>query len=186
MFKAGQSAIWFSIQWKVDLLFHMDNHDDALIVDDSGSSRSYAWLDLPELVRVELGPKEVPDDLIESALSGSDKRTWRAIESGPQTIRLRFAAPQCIRRIRLVFEEQQRERTQEFVLSWLQQGAAEDREIVRQQYVFSPQGSNRETEEYEVELKKLVAIKLYLIPDLSDKKACASLTQWSLATGSVG
>jgi hypothetical protein len=82
----------------------------------------------------------------------------------------------------VVFVEEEMERTQEFVLRWLPQGASAYREIVRQQYVFSPTGSTREVEEYQVDLKDLVTIELSIIPDISGRTAFASLAQWALAT----
>ena len=76
------------------------------------------WLDLEPIVQIEVTSEE-PAHPVESALIPGTGLGWRAAESGKQTIRLLFDAPQKIRRIRLVFDEQSgQERTQEFVLSW--------------------------------------------------------------------
>jgi hypothetical protein len=77
---------------------------------------------------------------IESALVGGEKRGWRAAEPGPQTIRLLFDKPQRIKRIQLAFEETETKRTQECTLRWSRDGGQSYREIVRQQWNFSPLG----------------------------------------------
>jgi len=55
-----------------------------------------------------------------------------------QTIRLIFDEPQSLRRIALVFEETEIERTQDFVLRWSGDCGGSFQEIVRQQWNFSP------------------------------------------------
>ena len=97
-----------------------------------------------------------------------------------QTIRLRFAEPQRVERIRLVFEEREAERTQEFLLRWSDDGGRSYREIVRQQYSFSPSGAVREVEDYAVELEGATAIELRIVPDVSGGGARASLSEWRL------
>ena len=82
---------------------------------------------------------------------------WRAAEPGPQTIRLVFDQPQRLRRISLVFEERETARTQEFVLRWSSDDGNSFREIVRQQWNFSPPETIREVEEYQVELSNVTA-----------------------------
>ena len=80
---------------------------------------------------------------MESALVAGEMRGWRASDSGTQTIRLIFDEPQRITRIALVFEETETERTQEFVLRWSPDGGRSFREIVRQQWNFSPPNNPR-------------------------------------------
>jgi hypothetical protein len=46
-----------------------------------------------------------------------------------------------LKRIRLIFQEDGDERTQEFILRWLPEGGQSYQEIVRQQYTFSPPGT---------------------------------------------
>ena len=100
---------------------------------------------------------------------------WRAAESGTQTIRLIFDQPQSLRRISLVFEENETERSQEFVLRWSGDGGRSFREIVRQQWNFSPPNSIREVEEYRVELSDVTVLELVIVPDISRGSARASL-----------
>ena len=68
------------------------------------------WLDLDREAVVEVTSEE-KDYPVESALVEEESRGWRAAESGTQTIRLIFDQPQSLRRISLVFEENETERT---------------------------------------------------------------------------
>ena len=95
------------------------------------------WIDLEPLVQVEL-TSEDPDHPVEAALVTPGGGGWRAQQTGKQTIRLRFDEPQRISLIQLVFQEQERQRTQEFLLRWSRDGGTSWQEIVRQQYNFSP------------------------------------------------
>jgi hypothetical protein len=94
---------------------------------------------------------------------------------GPQTIRLVFDKPQKLRRIWLKFEETEIKRTQEFVLRWSPDCGRSYREIVRQQWNFSPPETERETEDYAVELSDVTAIELNIVPDKNGDEARASL-----------
>ncbi len=118
---------------------------------------------------------------IESALVPHRSSGWRAAGPGEQTIRLVFVHPQRVRRIRLEFVEPNAERTQEFVLRWSQDGGHSLREIVRQQWNFSPQGATRETEDHRVDLSGVTVLELSIIPDISGGNARASLEQLRLA-----
>ena len=108
------------------------------------------WLDLEPAAVVEV-TSEAKEYPVESALVPGETRGWRAADSGIQTIRLIFDQPQRLTRIALVFEENEAERTQEFVLRWSGDGGRSFREIVRQQWNFSPPNSIHEVEEYRVE-----------------------------------
>jgi hypothetical protein len=132
------------------------------------------WLDLDGAAVVEVTPeeKEYP---VESALVAGEIRGWRAADSGAQTIRLIFDQPQRLKRIALVFEETESERTQEFVLRWSPDGGRSFREIVRQQWNFSPPNTTREVEDYDVHLSDFAVLELVIGPDISRETAHASL-----------
>src|SRR6201984_108912 len=98
------------------------------------------WLDLDSAATVEVTSEE-KEYAVESALVSGEMRGWRAADSGTQTIRLIFDEPQRLKRISLLFEESETERTQEFVLRWSPDGGRSFREIVRQQWNFSPLSS---------------------------------------------
>jgi hypothetical protein len=137
-------------------------------------------LDLQRLAQVEI-TSETAERPIEAALIPDRGPGWRAAQPGKQTIRLIFDQPVNIKRIYLRFEENALERTQEFVLRWLPEGERSSREIVRQQYIFSPSGTNEEIEDYSVSLNGVSALELEIVPDISGGGAYASLKQMSLA-----
>jgi hypothetical protein len=138
------------------------------------------WLDVEHLVQVELTSEDAGHP-IESALIMNAGSGWRAQQPGKQTIRLLFDKPHRISRIQLAFKEDERERTQEFVLRWSRDGGASCREIVRQQYNFSPPGMSRELEDYVVDLDGLTMLELSIIPDISGGETRASLAQLRIA-----
>ena len=142
--------------------------------------RDQAWMDVDRIASVEVSSEE-SDYPIESALLLEGKRGWRAANSGTQTIRLLFDEPQKVRRILLVFEDTENSRTQEFVLRWSPDIQYSSREIVRQQWNFSPPDSVRETEDYAVELSEVKVLELVIVPDKSGGEVRASLVSLRLA-----
>lgn len=138
------------------------------------------WLNLEHLASIELTSEEA-EHPIESALMLGEGHGWRAAEAGKHTIRLLFNQPVALRRICLLFQEDKQERTQEFVLRWSKDAIEPCREIVRQQYTFSPSGSTQEIEDYAVNLNGVKLLELTIIPDISGGDARASLQALRLA-----
>jgi hypothetical protein len=136
------------------------------------------WLDLEQIATVEV-TSEDPNFPIESALS-ADGQGWRAAEPGEQVIRLVFDHPQELHRIRLEFFEPEITRTQEFALRYSRKGEPL-REIVRQQWNFSPQGSTSEIEDYRIDVDGVLFLELALKPDLTPSGAVATLKAWRIA-----
>jgi len=143
-------------------------------VAQGGPEPSRTWLALEEIASVEV-TSEAEDYAIEGALLRGSKRGWRAGSPGTQTIRLLFDQPQTVRLIRLVFQEEESPRTQEFVLRWLPKDATTWKDIVRQQWNFSPPNATQEREEYLVELPAAAALELNINPDISNAEARASM-----------
>ncbi len=139
-----------------------------------------AWLDLDALAEVEV-TSEDPANPIESALLPDEQAGWRAGDTGGQTIRLLFTEPQRLARIWLQFLESQSERTQEYVLRWSPDGGESFREIVRQQWNFSPLGATAEVEDYHVDLPAVTVLELTILPDIGGKPVTASLQAMRLA-----
>jgi hypothetical protein len=83
--------------------------------------------------------------------------------------------------VNLLFRENERERTQQFVLRWSSDSGQSYHEIVRQQYNFSPPATTSEDEHYNVDLVGLTTLELTIVPDISAGPACASLSQLRLA-----
>jgi hypothetical protein len=132
------------------------------------------WLNLERAAAVEVTSEE-ENFPIESALVSGETRGWRAAIPGTQTIRLVFDQPQRLRRISLVCEERETTRTQEFVLRGSSDGGRSFREIVRQQWNFSPPETVRELQEYQVELSDITVLELIITPDISGGMARASV-----------
>ena len=157
----------------------MRKHTINLYPQNRGPSRD-GWLDLDRLASVEVTSEE-NGNTIDSALLAEGSRGWSAANPGPQTIRLIFDRPQTITRIRMLFEESEHSRTQEFVLRWSSDGGHSFREIVRQQWNFSAPDSVREIEDYAVRLPEATLIELTIVPDISGGEARASLGSLRLA-----
>src|SRR5216683_2882914 len=121
-------------------------------IKETGPSET-EWLRLEDMAKVEV-TSEDRNFPIEFALASATGPGWRAAASGPQTIRIIFDRPRPQHRIRLEFSEMELERTQEFALHWSSGVGGPSREIVRQQWNFSPLGSAREVEDYRVELSR--------------------------------
>lgn len=79
------------------------------------------WLDLEKIALVEV-TSESPDNPADFALVAGKDSGWTASQSGEQTLRLIFDLPQKLRHVRLVFNENNYQRTQEFVLRWSADG----------------------------------------------------------------
>lgn len=139
-----------------------------------------SWLDLERLARVEIS-SEAERHPVEAALVPGAWSGWLAAAPGEQSLRLLFDEPLRLRRISLLFLEEERARTQEFVLRWSPDGGRTFREVVRQQYNFSPAGATREAEDYEVALEGVTALELVITPDVSGGPARASLERLRLA-----
>jgi hypothetical protein len=142
--------------------------------------RDEGWLELDRAAVVEVSSEE-KDYPVESALVLGEVRGWRAAASGTQIIRLFFGKPQRLARISLVFEERERQRTQEFVLRWSPDDGRSFREIVRQQWNFSSPDAMRESEEYQVQLSDVTVLELVIVPDISRGAAHASLKSLRLS-----
>ena len=143
-------------------------------------TRGEGWLDLEHAATVEVASEDEGFP-IESSLSIEPSKGWRAAEPGAQTIRLLFDQPQELKRISLVFEENEMTRTQEFVLRASSNPAGPFREIVRQQWNFSAPTSTREIEEYSVELSEVGLLELTIVPDISRRAVRASLKSLRLS-----
>jgi hypothetical protein len=138
------------------------------------------WLHLEDIAEVELTSEDTAHP-IEAALRPDSTSGWRAAGPGPQTIRLLFARPQPLRRLWLNFKETRVERTQEYSLRWSPDGGRSFRDIVRQQWNFSPHGATSQTQDHHVELPAVTVLELAITPDTSGGPALASLAQLRLA-----
>ena len=140
------------------------------------------WRDLVRIARVEITSEDEAAP-IENALGKAETAGWRAATPGPQVIRLHFDEPLTIKRLAVHFVETTAERSQEFAV--YASSGTELREVLRQQWNFSPSGTTEETEDYTLDLTGVTILELRIDPDRShdpkDSKAYASLQSLKLA-----
>jgi hypothetical protein len=151
----------------------------AVLLQEEALSKHENWLNTDQCASIAV-TSEQSGYPIEAALA-SQEPGWRAATAGSQIIRLIFDNPQTLRRIQLIFEDRENTRTQEFVLRWSLGAEHSFREIVRQQWNFSPHGSVRETEDYKVQLSEVALLELIVVPDKSGGDAQASLRSFRIA-----
>ncbi len=139
-----------------------------------------AWLELESLAQVEVSSEEAQHP-IEAALVPGASSGWRAAAPGQQLVRLIFDEPQTLRLIHLVFDEHEQERQQQYTLRWTSGLGQPYREIVRQQYNFSPPTTTTEVEDHRVNLDSCTELELSIVPDLRGSAAHASIVEFRLA-----
>jgi hypothetical protein len=137
------------------------------------------WLDLEQIATVEVTSEE-PGFPIESAFGPKGGPGWRASQKGQQQIRIIFDEPVSLHRIQLRFHEAEFERTQEFTVRWSPAAGGLPKEIVRQQWNFSPTGSTTEVEDFVIDLDAVSVLELAIQPDLGRREAVATLAAWRL------
>lgn len=143
---------------------------------DNVPTLGQAWLDLEACANVRL-TSEDSGSPFESVFREAATSGWMAAGPGVQTIWLNFVRPQTIRQIHLSFEATE-QRTQEFVLLWSSDGGASYRDIIRQQFNFSP--GLTEDECYSVNLTDATDLKLKITPDISGGASRATLRTFEI------
>jgi hypothetical protein len=152
----------------------LSSSEPGLKVSPAGS-----WLDLAEVARVELSSED-PEHPFEEALRVETPLGWKASAPGPEVLRLSFDDATSIRRIRLQFWEKCVERSQEIAL-FATFADKPRKELVRQQYVFSPKGATIEIEDYFFDLKDVTSIELQIDPGRHDRQVYATLDAIQIA-----
>jgi hypothetical protein len=136
---------------------------------DSGGCR---WLDLDEVAEVTI------------VAGGRRMRrsagVWSADCPGEQTIEVRFHAPTSVSRLRVICSEVAQSRTQEMTVWASLRRGEQHREVVRQQFNFSPNGATEEVEEYALSLEAVSAIQLRVVPSIDGRAAVARVTELRL------
>jgi hypothetical protein len=132
-----------------------------------------SWLNLENIATAEISSED-PQHPFEQALRTDTANGWRASTPGRQMVRIHFDSPQSIRRINLQFREERVERSQEIAL-FATSSVSARKELVRQQWVFSPKGAQEEIEDYFFDLKDVTAIELEIDPGRHDTQVFASL-----------
>jgi hypothetical protein len=126
---------------------------------------------------------ESPDHPVDHAFDGRrgpGGSRWIAGEAGEQELILAFDAPQTIRQVGLEIEEPEIARTQELHLSTSCDGGQTYRELLRQEYNFSPPGTAFEPEQWAVSAQGVTHLRLAIKPDKGGKPCRATLTSLTL------
>ena len=88
---------------------------------------------------------------------------WSADCPGEQMIEIRFHHPTSVSRVRVVSSEFEQSRTQEITV-WASLDRGQHREVLRQQFSFSPNGATEEVGEYALRLERVSVIQLRIVP----------------------
>ena len=105
---------------------------------------------------------------------------WIAGVLGEQTVILAFDSPRAIRRVALEVEESEVARTQELQLAFSTDGGQTYREVLRQEYNFSPPGTTFEREDWAVDAGGVTHLRLVIRPDNGGKPCRATITSLRL------
>ena len=128
------------------------------------------WMDLDQIAHIRT---TFPQPL---------EQGWIADAPGEQTLEVHFHQPTTVRRLRLVFTEPEASRTQEFTIWSSRRGDESPREVLRQQFNFSPGGATRQVEEYQVDLPQVDVITVRVVPSIDGAPALARVAElmiWS-------
>lgn len=139
-------------------------------------------LDVAALATVAVTSEEA-DHPVENAFDnqrGPGGSRWVASMPGEQALILAFDAPQNIRQVLLEVEENQDSRVQELQLAVSHDGGNTYRELLRQEFNFSPSGTTFEHEEWTVAAEGVTHLRLCIKPDKGGRPCRASLTTLSL------
>jgi hypothetical protein len=107
---------------------------------------------------------------------GPGSTRWIAGDPGEQAVILAFDAPQAIRRIILEVEELEVSRTQELQLAVSTDGGRTYRELLRQEYTFSPPSTTFEREDWAVQAEGVTHLRLAIKPDKGGGPHRAAIT----------
>jgi hypothetical protein len=147
-----------------------------------GSVRYGAEKDIAALATVLVTSEDSgsPIDHAFDARRGPGGTRWVAAGPGDQVVNLLFDAPQTFRKVILEVEEPDVSRTQEIQLAASQDGGVTYRELLRQEYTFSPPGTTFEREEWTVSCQGVTHFRVTIRPDKSGRPYRATLTLLAL------
>ena len=107
---------------------------------------------------------------------------WSADTPGEQTIEIRFHRRTPVRRLRVVSSELKESRTQEMTIWASLRGGERHREVLRQQFNFSPNGATEEVEDYALEFEEVSTIQLRIVPSIDGQPAVARVSELCVAS----
>jgi hypothetical protein len=126
---------------------------------------------------------ESPDHPVDHLFDGRNGRggtRWIASAAGEQTLILAFDTPQTIREVTLEAEELQTSRTQVLTLALSRDGGRSYREVLRQEFVFSPPGTTFERENWRVPAEGVTHVRVVIQPDKGGAPHRATMTSLTI------
>ena len=109
-------------------------------------------------------------------------RCWSADIAGEQTIEIRFHQPTPVHRLRVVSSEVEQARTQAMTIWASSHRGERHREVLRQQFNFSPNGATEEVEEYALQLEDVSTLQLRIVPSIDGRHSVARVTELCVAS----
>jgi hypothetical protein len=146
-----------------------------------GTSRP-GRLDIPKLATVLLTSESAdhPVDHLFDGRDGAGGTRWVAAEPGEQTLILAFDAPLTIREVSIETEERHASRTQVLVLSLSRDGGHAYREVLRQEFTFSPPSTTFQREQWSAPAEGVTHLRLVIQPDKGHAAHRATLTSLAI------
>ena len=135
-------------------------------------------LDIPAIATVIVSSETIdhPIEHVFDGQRGSGASRWLAEAPGEQCLIINFDTPQTLRQLVLDIEEPDVSRTQELLLSVSSDGGRTYREVVRQEYNFSPPGTTYERETWALNTDLITHLAIRITPDKGGQAALATLT----------
>ena len=121
-----------------------------------------------------------PIDHVFDGQRGPGASRWIAAQSGEQRLILAFDAPQTIHKLRVEIDEPDVNRTQEMYVSISTDRGQTYRELLRQEYTFSPPATSHEREEWTLNADGVSHLQVGIKPDKGGRACRATLTSLTL------
>jgi hypothetical protein len=151
----------------------------------SGESASFEGgeIAIADVATVQVTSEQAdhPIDNVFDHSRGPGGSRWVADGPGEQTVILVFDSPQTIRKIGVEVEELAVSRTQELTMSVSSDGGRTYRELVRQEFNFSPPDTSFEREVWSAPAGAVTHLRLKIKPDKGGRVGRATLTSLTLA-----
>lgn len=143
---------------------------------------SATMISIPDVAGVLVSSEDSlhPIDHVFDDYNGPGGTRWIAGELGEQTIILPFDRPQRLQMVNLEIEESEMSRTQELSLAVSDDSGQRYKELLRQEYNFSPPDATFEREWWAVPVEDITHLRLIIKPDKGDKSSRATMTSLKL------
>ena len=112
--------------------------------------------------------------------AGPGATSWKAGNPGDQTITVAFRKACRLAKVTMQVEEREVMRTQEVQLAVSTDGGLTYRELLRQEFTFSPDGATWEDETWNLQQVPVTHVRLVIKPDKGRKDLYATLTTFGL------